>query len=165
MKKYLFYIIPLIFILYYGFYFFVENTGAEYGEMAPDFETELVDGSPFKLSNLRGGYVLLDFWGSWCGPCRAANPKLVSLQKEYPLKITIVTVALEKSGQNWKKAAELDGFTWKHQIVEFHNLVMLSDIARAYGAAEIPQKFLISPEGMLLPKMTFEEISEVLDGL
>ena len=162
MRKFFNYLIPILFIVYYGFYFYVKNTGADKGESAPDFEAVLIDGTPFKLSDLRGRYVLLDFWASWCLPCRRANPNLAKLQQKYGDKLSIVTIALEKRGEAWKRAAEMDGFTWKYQIVEHQKLVMLSDIARKYGVSEIPAKFLISPEGKLLEKMSFDEIDQFL---
>ena len=161
--KFFKYILPVIIVAYVGFYLYNQFTSATRGELAPEIETELIDGTPFKLSELQGKFVLLDFWASWCGPCRIANPQLVELHKKYPDKLVVVTVALEKGGEQWKIAAQQDGFAWKHQIVEYSKFVQLSSIARDYGVSSIPTKFLISPEGVLLPKMSFEEIDELLN--
>ncbi len=146
--------------LYMGYRMFF---AASVGKQAPDFETTLVDGSSFKLSELRGGYVLLDFWGSWCPPCRRENPKLAALHHRYKEQLTIVTVALEKTKNSWKRAAEKDGFVWKHQIVSQNSFVMLSEIARSYGVTAIPTKFLIDPQGNIVGKLSFEEIATLLD--
>ena len=163
MNKFFKFVLPAIALAYFGFQFYVKFSGAEEGDLAPNFEAELIDSTPFKLSELQGKYVLLDFWASWCGPCRMANPNLAVLHEKYSDKLTIVTVALEKSGDAWKHAAQQDGFTWKHQIVEINQFVLLSNIAQEYGVSEIPAKFLISPEGKLLPQMTFEEIDKFME--
>ncbi len=162
MKKIVNYIILVLALGFGLFYGYTKFTAAQEGEQAPDFETTLVDGSSFQLSKLQGKYVLLDFWGSWCPPCRKENPKLVQLHTTYPNQLTIVTVGLEKDATSWKKAAEKDGFVWKNQIVHQNKFVMLSPIARKYGVSEIPSKFLISPEGKLLGKLSFEEIDQIL---
>lgn len=164
MKK-LSYIIPILIVVYFSFYFFVQNTGAEQGDIAPDFEAELIDGSSFKLSDLRGKYVVLEFWASWCGPCIRTNKNLVTLYSKYPDKFEVVTIALEKGGDRWKSASKRVGFNWKYQIVEKHKLVMLSEIARKYGVSEIPAKFLISPEGKLLKELSFEDMDTFFDKL
>lgn len=165
MKKALLYI-PIILIVLYGIFFaYVKFSGANSGELAPDFEAELVDGSQFKLSSLRGKHVLLDFWGSWCQPCRIANPELVELHNRHSDKLYIVTVALEKDANAGIVVAKKDGFTWKHQIVEQSNLVLLSETARTYGVTSIPTKFVISPDGKMLGEMTFEQIDSLLLSL
>jgi len=132
------------------------------GDAAPDFETTLVDGTPFKLSNLKGGYVLLDFWGSWCPPCLKESPQLVALHKKYSDKLTIVSIALEKDQNSWKKVVSKYEYTWKNQIVNQNRFVMLSEIARKYGVTEIPAKFLISPDGKLIGNYSFEQIDRLL---
>jgi len=165
MKKALVIIIPALFVIYYACYFYVQNSGAGKGEIAPDFQTELIDGSSFKLSDLRGGYVLLDFWGSWCGPCRKESPNLVALHTRHGHHLTIVSVALEKNAESGRLAAIQDGYIWKTQIVEQSSLVMLSEIARKYGVSEIPAKFLISPEGEILPSRSFAEIDDFMSSL
>ncbi|GAA4113843.1 hypothetical protein GCM10022393_13110 [Aquimarina addita] len=149
-------------IVFCLFYAYTSYNEVSRGEQAPNFKAELIDGTPFQLSDLQGKYVLLDFWGSWCPPCRKANPKLVALHQKYPDKLTIVTVALEKDSTSWRKAADKDGFTWKNQIVDQNKFVMLSSIARMYSVRGIPSKFLISPKGMLMEKYSFAQIDSVL---
>ncbi|MCK8524077.1 TlpA family protein disulfide reductase [Aquimarina sp. D1M17] len=166
MNKVFNYIIYAVLAMIIVTYVYIKFSGAGSGEDAPDFETTLVDGTPFKLSSLKGEYVLLDFWGSWCPPCRRENPKLAKLHQKYQDKLTIVTVALEKDSVSWKKAAEKDGFIWKNQIVHQNRFVLLSPIARAYGVSEIPAKFLISPEGKLIGKLpTIEDVDRLLSEL
>jgi len=161
MKKVFRLLLLLVVVITALFYGYIKFTAASDGEMAPDFEATLIDGTPFKLSDVKGNYVLLDFWGSWCPPCRKENPKLVELHKKYSDKLTIVTIALEKDGRYWKKASQKDGFVWKHQIVDQNRLVLMSSIARKYGVSEIPAKFLISPEGKLIGKPTFHQIDSL----
>lgn len=144
--------------------FLVGCMGAATGDKAPDFETTLIDGSTFKLTDLQGQYVILDFWGSWCGPCIRDNPKLVALHKKFGDDVTIVTVALEKDDRYWKRMADRAGFTWKHQIVEQARVVLASPIARAYGVTDIPAKFIITPEGKLLSGMDFEQMDAYLEA-
>ena len=127
------------------------------GDIAPDFKTSLIDGSSFELSDLRGNYVLLDFWGSWCPPCRRDNPNLVELHNQFGDKsfqdadnFHIVTIALEKNDRAWKKASEKDGFTWKHQIVQESKLVLSAPLAIKYNVKDVPSKFLINPDGEVL---------------
>ncbi len=145
-----------------GYFLYVKYFAFDIGKKAPDFETTLVDGTPFKLSELQGNYVLLDFWGSWCGPCRKQNPKLVQFYNKNASKITLVTVALERDDTSWKKVVEKDGFNWKYQIVEQSPVVLMSEIARKYGVTAIPTKILISPKGKIIGKLSFEEIEKVL---
>ena len=139
------------------------------GAMAPDFETKLIDGTDFKLSELKGNYVILDFWGSWCGPCRKESPKLVALYNKYKDKkftdadnLLIVSRALEKNDDNWKVVADKMGFDWKHQVVEQSKFVRFSKLAQKYNVTDIPSKFLISPNGVLLSQTTLEEMEALL---
>lgn len=146
--------------------------GASDGDQAPEISAELIDGSPYSLSDSRGHYILLDFWGSWCGPCLRESPELVALSKKYAgasfdngSKLHIVTVALEKNGDQWKRAAERIGFDWKRQIVHHHRIVMASPIANDYGVTDLPAKFLIDPDGNIVTaKASFEEIDDYLSA-
>ncbi len=153
-------------ILFFGlFYIYTKWSAADKGDPAPDFEATLVDGSPFKLSELQGGYILLDFWGSWCAPCLKESPKLVALHKKHSKNLTIVSISLEKDAKSWKKVVSKFGYTWKNQIVEQNRFVMLSHIARKYGVTEIPAKFLISPKGNLMETYSFEQIDSLLTNI
>jgi len=137
---------------------------------APDFTAELIDKSTFNLSDLKGNYILLDFWGSWCPPCRRDNPNLVKLHKEFGQTefkdakgFELVTIALEKNDKYWKKAADKDGFNWKYQIVEISRLVMLSSLAQKYGVKDIPAKYLIGPKGEIIGvNQSYDEIRAFL---
>lgn len=149
-----------------GYFWF--NT-IEGGEQAPEITAELIDGKAFKLSSFKGDYVLLDFWGSWCGPCRADAPKLVALNNKYSNagfkdanKFHTVSIALEKRGEAWKKYADKAGFNWYHQIVEKHRAVMMSPIAQSYGVTDIPAKFLVLPDGTIHPAKSFKEMDAYL---
>lgn len=165
MKKILGYIIVTIVLALTVFYISIEYFRAEEGAQAPDFEAQLIDGTELKLSQLKGKHVLLDFWGSWCAPCRQENKELARLHNKYKDDLTIVTVALEKDSLMWKKIAEQDGFAWKHQIVSYNKYVMLSPIARKYGVTKIPAKFLIAPDGTLLGQLSFQQIDSLLISL
>lgn len=144
-------------------FIFLQWRAADEGDEAPEIQAELHNGASFKLSDLRGSYVLLNFWGSWCGPCRAENPELVALHAKFGDQLKIVTIALEKEASRGWEVAKKDGFTWKHQIVEESSLVMLSSTAQKYGVTEIPSTFLISPDGILLGKKTFAEIEKMIE--
>ena len=161
-KKVLTYLIIGAVVSFAGFYAYIKLSAPVEGDRAPDFSTVLIDGSAFQLSDLRGEYVLLDFWGSWCGPCRVQNKQLVQFYKDHKAKITIVSIALEKNNDLWRRASKIDGLTWKHQIVEVTSMVFMSDIAQKYGVDAIPTKLLISPEGILLGEKSFDEIVDII---
>ena len=132
--------------------------------LAPEIEAELIDGTPFKLSELRGEYVVLDFWGSWCGPCLRDIPRLMELYAKYGDRVVFVSVAFEKNDKRWKSVADKAGFTWKHQIVEEAKILLASPISRAYGVADIPAKFIVTPEGELISGMNFEQMDAYLQA-
>ncbi|MDG1332631.1 MAG: TlpA disulfide reductase family protein [Crocinitomicaceae bacterium] len=142
---------------------YIKSKAASEGDPAPQISAELVDGSKFKLSDLQGDYVLLSFWGSWCGPCRVKAPALVQFHQKHASKLKVVSVALEKESKAGEAAAKQDGFTWKYQIVEESQFVMMSSTAQDYGVTEIPKMFLISPEGKLLGEKSLKEIEEILN--
>ena len=144
-------------------FIYLKWTAADEGDPAPEIQAELVDGTDFKLSDLQGDYVLISFWGSWCGPCRVKTPSLIALHQKYKSKLKVVSIALEKDAAAGKIVGKKDGFTWKYQIVEESSFVMLSSTAQKYGVASIPTMFLVSPEGVLIGEKTLAEVEEIMD--
>ena len=125
------------------------------GAKAADFTGLLPDGSPFRLSDLKGKYVLLDFWGSWCGPCRKEHPALVQLHRDYQGKtfqnatgFEIVSIGIENSKASWQTAIELDSLHWKHHLLE--KATFEDPIAKAYNVRQLPTKFLLNPDGVII---------------
>ncbi len=119
------------------------------GEKAPSFEATLLDGTPAKLADLRGKYVLLQFWGSWCGPCRAENPYLAELYRQYQARgFEIFSVAIERNTGNWQRAIAADGINWKYHTAEFEQFT--GPVARLFNIHSIPTTFLINPEGVIM---------------
>lgn len=137
---------------------------AENKNLAPEIEAKLIDGSDFKLSELKGEYVLLDFWASWCGPCHADMPKLIAMHEKYGDRVVFVSIAFEKNDKRWRSVSEKAGFSWKHQIVEEAKILLASPISRAYGVADIPAKFIVTPEGELISGMNFEQMDAYLEA-
>lgn len=133
-------------------------------DMAPEIEAKLIDGTAFKLSDLKGSYVVLDFWGSWCGPCLSDMPKLKALHDKYGDRVEFVSVAFEKNDRYWKGVAEKNGMIWKYQIVENTAVLLGSSIARDYGVTDIPAKFIITPEGKLVSGMDFQQMDTFLEA-
>ena len=138
------------------------------GEVAANFTGTMPDGKTMQLSNLKGKYVLLDFWGSWCGPCRAENPALVNLYKEFHGKqyqeandFEIVSVGIETKRERWLGAIQKDKLNWTYHVSELTNFN--SEIATLYGVREIPTKFLINEDGMIIGvNQSVEEIAQFL---
>lgn len=136
------------------------------GEMAPGFQAELINGKSFSLSELKGSYVLLDFWGSWCGPCRVESPYLVQLHNMFNGKsftdadgFEIVSVAIETNEGRWRKAIEKDKLNWPHHIVQLDRFK--GKIAKEYGVREIPTKYLLDTKGeILMVNPSFDKLTD-----
>ena len=123
------------------------------GESAPNFEAVLPDGQGFRLSDLKGKYVVLHFWGSWCGPCRRENPQLVVLNQKFGNeKVSMVSVAIEKDGTRWETARLQDGLNWPLQFMETTPSLRFFDspIANQFGVKKLPTLFLLNPDGKIV---------------
>lgn len=122
------------------------------GAMAPDFMLNDVHDRPVKLSDFRGKYVLLDFWASWCSPCRAENPYVVKAYQAYKAKnFTVLGVSLDQPGKKdaWLQAIQKDGLDWTQvSDLKYWN----SAAAQLYNVKAIPQNFLIDPQGKIIAK-------------
>ena len=120
------------------------------GNVAPDFTLPTPEGGTISLSSLRGKYVMIDFWASWCGPCRAENPNVVKVYNKYKNDgFEILGVALDKDRERWLGAIEKDGLIWKHGSDLKH---WQSDVAAQYGITGIPFTLLVDPKGKIVAK-------------
>jgi len=120
------------------------------GSIAPDFTAPNLDGNPQRLYATLGKYTLVDFWASWCGPCRVESPKLVETYNTYREKgLTILSVSLDKSDASWRKAIENDNLNWNHVS---HLKRWEDPIAAQYGVTSIPQLFLLDENGKVVAK-------------
>ena len=120
------------------------------GAIASDFTENDVNGEPVKLSDFKGKYVLLDFWASWCGPCRAENPNVLKAYNKYKDKnFTVLGVSLDAKKEPWLAAVKTDGLTWTEvaDLKGWNNMA-----AKQYSIRAIPQNFLIDPTGKIVGK-------------
>ena len=118
------------------------------GQRAPDFTQNDPSGRPVSLRDFRGQYVLLDFWASWCKPCRAENPALVATYQQFKARrFTVLSVSLDQDRGNWEKAIAADGLKWTH-VSDLK--VLQNEVVRRYGITGVPQNLLIGPDGRIL---------------
>ncbi|TXH23267.1 MAG: AhpC/TSA family protein [Chitinophagaceae bacterium] len=133
------------------------------GKVAPDFTQNDVNDKPVKLSDFRGKYVLIDFWASWCGPCRAENPNVVEAFNKFKDKnFTILGVSLDRpdAKDKWLAAIEKDNLTWT-QVSDLK--FWENEVARQYGINAIPQNYLIDPNGVIVAEnLRGEKLQEKL---
>lgn len=167
-------LIPLLAVgLYLGGRYLYFKPKMVHGETAPAITATLKNGSSFSLEDLRGHYVLLDFWGSWCGPCRAESPQLRALYAAFS-KATfskaegfeIVSVGIEKSQASWEAAIQKDQLDWPYHILDQGTSLRFFDspIASIYQIREVPTKFLLDPQGRIIGvNPSFTELENLLN--
>lgn len=120
------------------------------GSEAPAFTQANVEGKPVALKDFKGKYVLVEFWASWCGPCRAENPNLVKQYAQYKSKgFEILSVSLDSEKDKWVDAIQKDGLPWTHvsDLKGWNNAV-----GRLYGVRGVPASFLVGPDGKIVGK-------------
>ena len=120
------------------------------GSVVTDFSQTDTAGNPIKISAFRGKYVLVDFWASWCRPCRQENPNVVAAFEKFKNKnFTIVGVSLDQNKKNWIDAIKMDGLNWSHvsDLKGWGN-----EVAAIFKVTSIPQNLLLDPEGKIIAK-------------
>jgi thiol-disulfide isomerase/thioredoxin len=166
--------LPVILVLVFGaFYlgrYFYMQPKFDNGETVPNFTLNEQE----QFSDMRGKYVLLDFWGSWCGPCISEFGRISELYKKYNGKnytnaddFEIVGVAVEQDKGRWERAIKKYNLDWKYQVLDLSTSLRFfnSPIATDYGVKEVPTKYLIDPNGLIIGvNLPFEEIEETLQA-
>lgn len=123
------------------------------GQLAPDFKQLTPEGNELALSSTRGSYVLVDFWASWCGPCRRENPNVVKLFNQYKDKgLGIFGVSYDTKKDKWEKAIKDDGLNWK-QVSDLKG--WKNATSTLYGIKAIPSNLLLDKEGRIVAKNLF----------
>lgn len=123
------------------------------GTKAPDINLATPTGPKLALSSLRGKYVLVDFWASWCGPCRQENPNVVKAYNQFKDKgkgFTIYSVSLDQEKGRWTRAIAADGLLWPNHVSDLAGWQSVA--GAAYGVTSIPQSFLLDPNGVIIAK-------------
>ena len=133
------------------------ETGINIGQRAPELVFESPSGEKIALTSLRGQMVLIDFWASWCSPCRMENPNLVKTYRHFKDKkfaegagFTIYGVSLDKSKESWMAAIEKDGLEWEAHVSDLKGWNSVP--AAMYGVRGIPMNFLIDGKGIIIAK-------------
>lgn len=136
----------------------------EEGKPAQEFTQSTPDGKQVKLADYKGKYVLIEFWASWCGPCRAENPNLLKQYKMYNSKgFDILSVSLDKDKEPWLKAVEHDALPWT-QVSDLKG--WNNEVAVLYGIRAVPASFLLDPSGKILATgLRGETLNQKLESL
>ncbi len=130
---------------------FIElNKNPKVGEKYVDFEQANIKGQPIRFSEIKGKYTLVEFWASWCGPCRGFNPELVKEYELYKDKgFVIIGVSLDSNKEKWIKAVEKDGLIWENVSDLKGND---NEVAMIYGVRDVPDNFLINENGIIIDR-------------
>lgn len=142
------------------------------GEAAPDFTGKNLAGEDFQLSDLKGNYVLIDFWGSWCGPCIREIPDLKKLYENFHgqnfkkgADFEIISIAVEQSERRWPAAVQKYDLNWKYHTLDKATSLRFFDspIAKDYGVKEVPTTFLVDEKGQIIGvNWSVEKITDYL---
>ena len=134
------------------------------GKIAPDFTQSDTNGNPIQLSSYRGRYLLLEFWASWCGPCRVENPGIVAAYSKFHAKgLDILGVSLDEKRDKWMEAIKKDNLGWS-QVSDLKH--WNNNVRALYGVEYIPMNFLIDKDGKIIARaLTGDDLTKKLDEL
>jgi peroxiredoxin len=119
------------------------------GQLAPDFISQTPDGKPIKLADLRGKYVFLDFWASWCHPCREESPNVLKAWQRFKDKnFEILSVSLDGNKVSWQNAIEEDGVGAWHHVSDLK--AWQTGVVKSYMLTSVPRSFLLDPDGKII---------------
>ena len=135
------------------------------GSIAPELEFSDPDGKVRKLSDLRGKVVLIDFWASWCGPCRKENPHVRAMYEKYHDRgFEVFSVSLDNNKDRWKEAIVKDNLSWPNHVSDLKGWG--SAAAKLYGVSSIPSTFLVDKDGRIIAKgLRGEQLTAVLEQI
>jgi thiol-disulfide isomerase/thioredoxin len=161
--------IALIGLLYFVYdYMFNREPKFIVGEVAPDFEGTMPNGATLNLSDYRGKIVLLDFWGTWCGPCLMEIPELVAIYNKYKSTqlgnangFEVLAIAMDQDKAKWENVISKRNMNWKGHVSDLKR--MGGDIGSLYKVREIPTKYLINEKGIIISiNPTMAELDKIL---
>jgi len=152
-------LITLLLFTFFGFST-TPNLSQEAKPQAPEISLQNPDGQQINLTDLRGNIVLVDFWASWCGPCRRKHPELTGVYNKFKnqkfkngARFEIFSVSLDRNKNAWKAAIAKDHLTWSTHVSDLQG--WNSSAAKAYGVRSIPSNVLIDADGKIIAKNLF----------
>lgn len=154
--------------LFYLVRYFYFKSDLKVAQACPPITTQLANGNPFDLQTLKGKYVLIDFWGSWCKPCRQEAPLLNKFYSDWNQKtfqeangFEILSIAIESNRANWEEAVAQDSAHWPYHILELDQFN--SPLVKSFDVKMIPTKLLLDPHLRIVGiNQSFEEMNEYL---